>query len=394
MRARAIDEPNRTATPLELLFDLTFVAAVAQLVVRLAHEVGSGHVAGAVGPFLLVFFAVWWAWMNFTWFASAYDCDDVVYRLMAFVQMGGVLVLAAGTGRAYGAGDYSVVTIGYLIMRMGLLTLWVRAAIQHPAGRRTALRYAGGIAVLEVLWLSRLALGDRAAVATFLVLVVLELLVPTWAERRGATAWHPHHIAERYALLTIILLGETVFAATTAVVAVVESAAGIELAAVSAASLVVVAAMWWLYFAVPAGAGLAARRDWSFVWGYGHYAFFAPLAALGAGFEVAVAASAGHAPDLSVRGAVAAVAVPVACVLAMIELLQVPDSGDRPRLGVATTAALIILSMIVAAATVLGVAAGVLLVAMSATGVVVADLFASTPAVGETADPVDLEVLG
>src|SRR6478609_4964547 len=170
MCARAVDEVNRTATPLELLFDLTFVAAVAQLAARLAHATVDGHALSAVAPFLMVFFAVWWAWMNFTWFASAYDCDDVTYRLAAFVQMGGVLVLAAGIGRAFDHGDYAAVTLGYLIMRVGLLTLWIRAAIQHPAGRRTSLRYAGGIAVLEVLWLSRLALGDRAAVATFLVL--------------------------------------------------------------------------------------------------------------------------------------------------------------------------------------------------------------------------------
>jgi low temperature requirement protein LtrA len=310
MQARVVDEPNRTATPLELLFDLTFVAAVAQLAVRLAHETAAGHVATAIGPFLMVFFAVWWAWMNFTWFASAYDCDDVPYRLMTFVQMGGVVVLAAGTGRAFEDGDYTAVTIGYLVMRLGLLALWLRAAAQHPAGRRTSLRYVSGIAVLQILWLARLPLGDHLAVTTFLVLAVLELLVPPWAERRGPTSWHPHHIAERYSLFAIILLGESVLAVTTAIVAVVETAAELGLVTVSAAGLVVVAALWWLYFAVPSATGLAARREWSFAWGYGHYAVFAALAALAAGLEVVVAASAGHAAGLPEWGAVAALAVP------------------------------------------------------------------------------------
>jgi low temperature requirement protein LtrA len=31
----------------------------------------------ALTSYLIVFFAIWWAWMNFTWFASAYDTDDV-----------------------------------------------------------------------------------------------------------------------------------------------------------------------------------------------------------------------------------------------------------------------------------------------------------------------------
>ena len=51
----------------------------------------------------------------------------------------------------------------------------------------------------------------------FLVLVVAELVVPFWAERTGRTTWHPHHIAERYGLFFLIVLGETILAATLAV---------------------------------------------------------------------------------------------------------------------------------------------------------------------------------
>ncbi|GAA4718282.1 hypothetical protein GCM10023349_42780 [Nocardioides conyzicola] len=371
MCARSADEANRTATPLELLFDLTFVVAVAQLAARLAQATVDGDAPSAVAPFLMVFFAIWWAWMNFTWFASAYDTDDVSYRLVVFAQMGGVLVLAAGTGSAFD-GDYKAVTVGYLIMRIGLLSLWLRAAVQHPSSRGTSLRYAVGVAVLEALWLSRLAFGDHAAIATFLVLVVLELLVPVWAERSGPTSWHPHHIAERYSLFTIILLGESIFAGTSAVVAVVEDTAPTSLVAVSASSLVIVAALWWLYFAVPAGAGLEVRRHWSFVWGYGHYLPFAALAALGAGLEVAVAASAGHTRHLGVQSAVAAVALPVAVVVVMVELLRVPDGSARLR--PATVVALLLLGLVVAGAGQLGLAVGVCLVAVTVTAAVAADL--------------------
>ena len=107
MTARAVDEPHRAATQLELLFDLTFVVAVAAVVVQLGHGMAEGHAVEAVGPFLQVFFAIWWAWMNFTWFASSYDTDDVPYRLLTLLQMGGVLVLAAGVPSAFGDGDYA-----------------------------------------------------------------------------------------------------------------------------------------------------------------------------------------------------------------------------------------------------------------------------------------------
>lgn len=66
-----MDEANRAATPLELLFDLIFAAAVAQLAVQFAHALIDGEGLAAVGPFLMVLFAIWWAWMSFTWFASA-----------------------------------------------------------------------------------------------------------------------------------------------------------------------------------------------------------------------------------------------------------------------------------------------------------------------------------
>ena len=96
MRARSPHEPHRTATPLELLFDLVFVVAIAQAASGLHHAVSAGHVVEGLGGYLMVFFAIWWAWMNFTWFASAYDSDDLPYRLAVFVQITGALVLAGG----------------------------------------------------------------------------------------------------------------------------------------------------------------------------------------------------------------------------------------------------------------------------------------------------------
>src|ERR1044072_7773101 len=119
MSARPIDEPHRTSSQLELLFDLTFVIAVASVTAQLAHSIAAGHGLAGLVPFLQVFFAIWWAWMNFTWFASSYDTDDVAYRLLTMVQMAGVLTLAAGVPAAADHSDYGIVTLGYVIMRIG-----------------------------------------------------------------------------------------------------------------------------------------------------------------------------------------------------------------------------------------------------------------------------------
>ena len=91
--------------------------------------------------------------MNFTWFASAYDTDDVPYRLLTLLQIVGVLILAAGIPRMFDERDGGVVTLGYLVMRVGLVSQWLRAAAGHPEGRRTCRRYAAGISVCMVGWL-------------------------------------------------------------------------------------------------------------------------------------------------------------------------------------------------------------------------------------------------
>ena len=109
MSARDRAEAHRTSTPLELLFDLCFVVAIAQAGSELHHGLAAGHVFDAVRGYLLVFFAIWWAWMNFTWFASAYDSDDVPYRLAVFAQMAGALIIAAGVPRAFERQAFGVV---------------------------------------------------------------------------------------------------------------------------------------------------------------------------------------------------------------------------------------------------------------------------------------------
>jgi low temperature requirement protein LtrA len=294
MVARPIDEPHRVSSQLELLFDLTFVVGIAGITAQLVHGTADGHAVHGIVPFLQVFFAVRWAWMNFTWFASSFDTDDVPYRLLTMVQMAGVLVLAAGVPAAADHGDFRTITTGYLIMRTALVALWMRAATEDPERRLTARRYALGIAVAEVGWIARQVLDEAGllpagwARPVFLGLVVFELLVPAWAERIQATTWHSHHIAERYGLFAIILLGEGILAASTGVEQVV-AADRLDAAflTIAVSGLVLVFALWWLYFLEPCGELLAAHRERSWRWGYGHYGVFASLVAFGGGLEVA-----------------------------------------------------------------------------------------------------------
>ncbi|WP_328320525.1 low temperature requirement protein A [Streptomyces sp. NBC_00388] len=322
MRARDPAEPHRASTPLELFFDLCFVVAVSQAGSRLVHALAAGAPAHGIAGYLFVFFAIYWAWANFSWFASAYDTDDVLYRVATLIQIAGVLVLAAGVPRAFDHEDYTLAIVGYLIMRVVLTLQWLRAARgETGAARTTALRYAAGLVIVQIGWVVLLLLPDAAWTWGFVPMAVADLAVPAFAEHRHRTPWHPSHIAERYGLFTIIMLGETVAAATVAVQSAVDESAALgELLPIAAGGLVIVFGAYWIYFAVPIHEHLVSNRQ-AFLWGYGHYLVFASAAAIGSGIEVTVEQVTGHA-DLSAVAAAATVTVPTALFLLTVSLLH------------------------------------------------------------------------
>ncbi|MFD8632219.1 low temperature requirement protein A [Streptomyces sp. NPDC059533] len=322
MTPRRRDELHRASTPLELFFDLCFVVAIAQAGARLVHALAEGHPGAGVTGYFFVFFGVWWAWMNFTWFASAYDVDDVPYRLATFVQIVGVLVYAAGVSRAFDENDWTVPVIGYIIMRVALTAQWLRAAAAERGSARTsALTYAVGLVICQAGWVALLFAPEGARRWLFLILVVAELLVPAIAEHSHQTSWHAHHIVERYGLFTIIVLGETISAATVAVKSALDEhdAVGL-LLPIAGGGLLIVFAAWWIYFAVPMHERLNTNRE-AIPWGYGHLLIFASGAAIGAGIEVAVEHAVGAA-HISQVAANAAVTVPSAGFLLMVWLLH------------------------------------------------------------------------
>lgn len=177
----------------------------------------------------------------------------------------------------------------------------------------------------------------------FLVMAVLEMCVPLYAEKDHPTTWHPHHIAERYGLFTIIVLGETIAAATVAVKSGFDESDVLdELVPIAAGGLLIIFAAWWIYFVVPIHGHLRSSKQ-AFVWGYGHYLVFASAAAIGAGLEVAVEQAIGKA-HISTLAASAAVTLPTALFLLTVWALHARHFkvGTAQQLVLPTTALLVI----------------------------------------------------
>ena len=347
MLGRSRDEEHRTATPLELLFDLCFVVAVSLAASNLHHALAEGHIADGLMHYALVFFGIWWAWMNFTWFASAYDTDDVLYRLATFVQIAGVLILAAGVPRAFNNDDFTVTVLGYVVMRLALVFQWLRAARSDPERRTTDLRYAIAVGTLQIAWVVLLAVPGKVHVPIFVALIACELLAPLWAERAAPTTWHPHHIAERYGLFTLIVLGECILATTTAFQDAFDAGrrdSGFFSLALT--GLVIVFSMWWLYFEQPPH-DLDRSGVAPFIWGYGHFLIFSSIAATGAGMQVMVDFQA-HEAQISETTAALTVAVPVAVFLGSLWLLRSPSHGSDVLSAAIPLAGLLAVGLVIA----------------------------------------------
>jgi low temperature requirement protein LtrA len=297
MSGRDPHESGRTATPLELLFDLTFVVAFGTAADELAHFLAEGYVSEGVVGFCFAAFAVSWAWINFSWFASAYDTDDWVYRLTTMVQMVGVLVLALGLHDMFASlkeGEYldnGIMVLGYVIMRVPMLAQWIRASKQDPDRHQVCKVFIVTLVVSQLGWIALVFL-DLGVGVTFTcvgVLIVVELLGPFLAEHvHEGTPWHPHHIAERYGLMVIIALGEGLLGTTAALGALIRVTGWtLDVAMLGLAGVALAFGMWWIYFVIPSGELLNAYRSRVFVWGYGQIPLFGAIVAVGAGLHAA-----------------------------------------------------------------------------------------------------------
>ena len=299
LRARDPHEPHRVATPLELFFDLVIVIAVAAATEVFHHAIAEGHGLAMLPNFVFLFVAIWWTWMNFTWFASSFDNDDTLYRSLVFCILIGALLFAGGVAHIVETLDFRYGLLGWVVMRVGMIGLWLRAARGSNEHRLTARTYAAGIALAQAGWVLLYVLvpaGSPAFWGFGMACFLLEFAVPVMAQRQGHTPWHRHHLAERYGLLTIIVLGEVLLSISRAFGLMYEAGTPTLALAVSAQSgLTIVFALFSTYFTSDEHlTSLRFRRVLE--WGYGHVVFFGAVAALGAGLaaDTDVAAHTAH----------------------------------------------------------------------------------------------------
>lgn len=345
MLARNRDDEHRAATELELLFDLVFVIAIALAAVGLHHAIAEAHYLDGLLKFFLAFFVLWWPWMHFTWFASAFDNDDAVYRISVMIMMFGVILIAGGLPNFFESFDIRVLTVGYVVLRIPYIYLWYRVGKTNPEYEKTAQRYMWGQIVLQLFWIALAFFGTFGS-SMFFALVglgaIAELTIPYYASLAKPIPFHKHHIIERFGLLNIIVLGEVLLSAALAIQAMMKSAHwSIDIVFIAIAATIVPFALWWLYFNDDENLG-SDEMNHVFVWAYVHFFVFASAAAIGSGFAALVDATGdrGHGSPDAARWVIS---VGVAVYMISVWLVR-----DRHILQIKSSLSLLAFSILIA----------------------------------------------
>jgi low temperature requirement protein LtrA len=373
-----MEESERTATWLELFYDLVFVAAVAMMGTRLVHDVSWASVASYLAYFALV----WWLWASHTFYADRYDTDDLIYRLLAGAQMVAVAVIAVSLSLGE-AGSTQVFALGYTAARLVLLLLYARA-YRHVSGTRALVRgYLIGFGSASVIWLISIVAPEPARFWLWGFAFAVDLATP-YAVRKiqAAAPLDVSHLPERFGLFTILVLGESIVAVT---VGLSHVAWQTQTTLVGVFGLGAATCLWWINFEHLDGSVIRRRgegKNWRpTVWIYSHLPLAAALAMFGVSVELAiVGADHGHEYSGADRWLlVVSVALAFAS-MAAIQVASVRPGQDHLRAwAIRSRLAGIPLTLIIGLIPGLNAVWAMVLVTAVCTAEVLSDLFAANP---------------
>ena len=346
-RLQTLDQSRgRTATWLELFYDLAFVVVVAVLGQRLHEDISWSGLTSFIGYFALL----WWLWASHTFYADRYDTDDLVYRLLATAQMLAVLVIAASL--ALGPSESTTAfAAGYATARLVLLAMYTRV-YRHVAETRLLVGgYLIGFGIAAAVWTASIFVPEPARFTLWAVALTIDLATPWFMRRQqAAVPLDVSHLPERFGLFTILVLGESL-AAVAAGLRHVEWAWSPVLAA--ALSIGVATTMWWLYFDNAEGSVVRRqetdRRTWRpTAWIYAHLPLAAALAAIGVGLEHAVNEAGQGAMEASHRWLLIGAVIFALSAMALIQLASLthPKGSLNKQIAVDRLAAVPVLVLI------------------------------------------------
>lgn len=282
LRREKEGEEKQKATWLELFYDLIFVVAIAQL----AHNL-SAHVSleGFTG-FVALFFPVWWCWINAIFYATRFDTDDLVDRLLTLLQMAIIASLAVNVHHGLDSSSTGF-ALAYAASQTVLIIQYLIAGYHVEEARPVSRWFAIGYGISVLLWVVSVFIPIPWRFTLWAVAIILDLATPlTSGALLANLPLSTHHVPERFGLFTIIVLGES---AASVVRAVGEEHWHLSSVIAAILCLLIAFSIWWIYFDNLEGSMVQAKikeKPYTIVaWVYSHFPLVVGIAATGVGVE-------------------------------------------------------------------------------------------------------------
>jgi low temperature requirement protein LtrA len=232
-------EREQRVTPLELFFDLVVVIAITQVTSFLSHNpTWDGLLRG-----MLLLGALWWAWSAYAWLTNTLDPEEGGVRLAVFAAVAAMLVVSLGAPGAFGA-DAVTFGVAYFVVRALHLGLYAIAGRGDRDLFRAVVRIVPAATLAPALLVIAGFLDGSARLPLWGAALAIDYLGVLLGHMRG---WRvsPDHFVERFGLIIIIALGESIVA-----IGVGAARLPLDTGVIAAALLgvTVAACLWWSYF--------------------------------------------------------------------------------------------------------------------------------------------------
>ena len=282
LRREECEEGERSATWLELFFDLVFVVAIAQL----AHNFNEEYSLLGLAKLGALFVPVWWCWIGATFYDTRFDNDGLVDRLITLMQMAIAATMAANIHHGLDSSSVGF-ALSYIAFRVVLVGQYLHAGYHVPQARALTSWYAIGFTGSIVLWLVSIFVPLPWRLVLWSLGLIIDFATPLTAGKRVAQVPPDMaHTTERIGLFTIIVLGESIVAVVGGVLDREWTPISI---AIALLGLSIAFSFWWMYFDTVDESPLSGMRKGqmrvALTWLYSHLPLAIGLTATGVGVE-------------------------------------------------------------------------------------------------------------
>jgi low temperature requirement protein LtrA len=225
-------------TPLESFFDLVYVLAFTRVTDFVSNRLDPVGVVQGVA----VLIELWWAWVCYSWLTDIVAAHSITKaRIMIFAGAAAIAVAALALPDAFGQGGI-VFASAYAIARLLHVELFLMASTEQPRTHRVIERLVPGLLGGPALLVIASLVGGPVRAVLWGAAIVIDYLTPLIRNPAGLEI-HPKHFAERYGLVIILALGESI-----ASIGVSDQRITMGVVAAAILAIVLCAALWWSYF--------------------------------------------------------------------------------------------------------------------------------------------------